>query len=239
MQTSTPHPAAEPHRSLHPAIYENLIPSLIPHHASFLESMLAFLSIRPGRVLELGSGTGLVTARIRALAPRAEIVCIDLSEDMIAFARAKTALAGVNFIEGDIRRTWAEGRFDTIITSLCLHHLSPEERSAVIWRAAGSLAPGGRFICGDVFRPLYRWEEKVQRSRWIAHMLRESAPEEIMQKMVAERESHYHDFDTVQTFRKRLQQSGFARTVVPFTSGFLAVVVGCVSSRGISRRYPV
>jgi SAM-dependent methyltransferase len=233
-----PRHETELHRVIDPASYERMIPSLVPHHAAFLDSMLSFLPRRAGRVLELGSGTGLVTVRIRALAPRADIVCIDLSGEMMEVARAKASLAGVTFIQGDFRETWPEGRFDIVISSLCLHHILPDERSSVVWRAAGSLSPGGRFICGDVFRPLHRWEEKVQRSRWIAHMLQKNAPEGIMQKMIAEREAHYHDFDTVQTFRKRLLQSGCARTIVPFTSGFLGVVVGCISSRGIVQRYP-
>lgn len=61
----------------------------------------------PGRVLDVGSGTGLGAFAIAARFPDADVVGVDLSEDMVAEARRKTPseLAGrVRFEQADAAR---------------------------------------------------------------------------------------------------------------------------------------
>jgi SAM-dependent methyltransferase len=109
----------------------------------YMEAYEAGLAAVPParRVLDVGSGTGLGAFAIAARFPDAEIVGVDLSEDMVAEARRKTppALAGrVRFEQADAARLpFAEGSFDLV----ALGNMIPffDELARV-------LAPGGTLL---------------------------------------------------------------------------------------------
>lgn len=93
-------------------------------------------------------------------------------------------------------------------------------------RALQALSPGGRFICGDIFRAGDDREEQMQREIWCRGMKRGGASDDVIRGMVAQREKHISTFTTVSEFREILVESGFGRAAVPFTSGFVGLVVG-------------
>lgn len=219
-----------------PPISGGIFPSVYPHYATFLDAMLSSLPRRPGRILELGNGTDPLIDRIHDLVPGTEVICVDLRDERPAKGRPPT-ITNVSIPPGDVPEAWPPGRFDCVLSSLSLQTLDPQNRSGTLRRIAGCLLPGGRFICGDVFCSEHRWVEKVLRYQWIAHMMRIGVPEKIMQSLVVEREATYQEFDTLRKFRQRLLQSGFSRELVPFTSGFLGVVVSCISNRGATTGY--
>jgi SAM-dependent methyltransferase len=198
--------------------------------------MFSSLPRRPGRILELGNGTDLLIEHIHDLAPWAEIIFFELCDEGPGKGTPSRS-TDVSALSADGEEAWPRGRFDCVVSSLSLQTLHPEERSFILRQIAGCLLPGGRFICGDVFCTEHRWVEKVLRYQWIAHMMRIGIPEEIMQGMVVEREAKYQDFDTLRKFRQRLLHSGFSRELVPFTAGFLGVVVSCISNRGQTTGY--
>jgi ubiquinone/menaquinone biosynthesis C-methylase UbiE len=98
------------------------------------------LAIRPGqRVLELGCGTGQVTAEL--LAAGAQVVAVDRLPAMLARARQRAPRAV--FIEGDAFEAEVEGVFDRVVLSFVLHNFESEARIRLLRRAAARLAPGG------------------------------------------------------------------------------------------------
>ena len=98
------------------------------------------LCIRPGSdVLELGCGTGLVTAEL--LGAGAVVTAVDALPEMMLGARKRAPAA--TFVSGDIRTIdFGAGRRHVVI-SFVLHNLSRAERVAILRRAAAALAPGG------------------------------------------------------------------------------------------------
>ena len=106
-------------------------------------------SIAPKHALEIGCGTGKNTLW---LAGRAEkLTAVDLSEEMLARAREKMkSAANVEFIQGDITRTWPflHASFDLVSFSLVLEHL--ESLEAVFENAASALLPGGYLYLGEL-----------------------------------------------------------------------------------------
>lgn len=101
-----------------------------------------------GRVLELGCGSGRLTAPIAQQG--VDILGADLSESMLAAARAKSLAAGVQvqFVPADMRHFDFSGPFAAIlITGNSLLHLhSTAELKQCLLCVRRHLAPGGRLV---------------------------------------------------------------------------------------------
>jgi tRNA (cmo5U34)-methyltransferase len=214
------------HGAAEAADYDHLIGDIVPGQSLLLATILDYLPDNPRRVLELGCGTGILTEMILDRFPGTEVAGIDLSPEMLHIASAKPALRGVKFIEGDLRDAWPPGPYDAVVTSLCIHHVSPEERAGVVRRAHDVLSPGGRFVCGDVFRGETDWEERILSDNWLRGMKAAGVPEEAISGMAAARKERMPELRPVSWFRESLLDAGFPRVMVPFTAGFVGLVVG-------------
>ena len=102
-----------------------------------------------GRLLEVPVGTGILTMPLYRTLPRAEIVCLDYSPDMMAQAREKAErlkVKNVSFQQGDVGALpHADGSFD-IVLSLNGFHAFPDKEAAYR-ETFRVLKPGGVF-CG-------------------------------------------------------------------------------------------
>lgn len=95
-------------------------------------------------VLDLGCGFGWF-CRFAAGQGAAEVLGIDVSERMLARARAETSAAAVRYEQADLERYEPPfGRFDLVYSSLALHYLV--ELPVLFARAQRALRPGGRFV---------------------------------------------------------------------------------------------
>lgn len=92
------------------------------------------------RVLDVGCGTGTLTARIARHCR--EAVGIDSSRDMIA--RARREHPKLHFIEGDATQMVFDAPFDAVFSNAALHWIQPPE--LVVERIAAALVRGGRFV---------------------------------------------------------------------------------------------
>ena len=103
-------------------------------------SLVELLGPQPGeRILDLGCGTGHLTARIAESG--ATVVGLDHSAEMLEQARA--AYPRLQFVQGDAREfTFAEP-FDAVFSNAVLHWVRPPE--AVVRRVRDALRSGGRF----------------------------------------------------------------------------------------------
>ena len=89
-----------------------------PEAFASLEAALDGLDTSPARVLDLGTGTGRAAFLIAKRYPEAEVVGVDLAEDMLAEARRLTPpdVAGrVRFERADAERlSYPDGSFDLV-----------------------------------------------------------------------------------------------------------------------------
>jgi trans-aconitate methyltransferase len=104
-------------------------------------SLVELLAPRPGeRVLDLGCGTGHLTAAIAEAG--ALVVGLDSSAEMLAQARA--AYPHLEFVHGDARDFHFKEPFDAVFSNATLHWVRPPE--AVVGRVVAVLVPGGRLV---------------------------------------------------------------------------------------------
>src|ERR1700751_3617261 len=102
------------------------------------------------RVLELGSGTGNLSALIASCG---ELVSVDVSENMETIAKRKMGhLANRRFIKADILEVFAQelGKFDTVISTYAVHHLPDEEKKQLFALVFDRLLPSGSAVFGDL-----------------------------------------------------------------------------------------
>ena len=101
--------------------------------------LLDLLAAQPGdRVLDLGCGTGQLTAEIAATG--AQVLGVDRSPDMIAEARAK--FPALQFEVCDARELPFRGEFTAVFSNAALHWIPQAE--LVVSGVAQALKAGGR-----------------------------------------------------------------------------------------------
>ena len=101
------------------------------------------------RVLDLGAGTGILSATIADRLPAARFHLFDGSESMLAQAQRRLAGREALFTVALLTDPLPAGPFDAIVSSLAIHHLHDEEKRDLYERALERLAPGGLFLNAD------------------------------------------------------------------------------------------
>ncbi|WP_249414038.1 class I SAM-dependent methyltransferase [Alteribacter keqinensis] len=101
-------------------------------------------------VLDIGFGTGVLTTSLYEDGHR--VTGIDFSSEMIAIARGK--MPDATLIEWDFAKGLPtevkEEKFDAVVSTYALHHLSDEEKVRMVRELLPLLKEGGKIFIGDV-----------------------------------------------------------------------------------------
>ena len=100
----------------------------------------------------MGCGTGALTAQVLEQDPRRQVAGLDLSEGMLARARASLGDRAA-LVQGDSEHLpFPDGSFDVVYCCDSFHHYP--DPAAVLAEVGRVLVPGGVFLLGDIWLPL-------------------------------------------------------------------------------------
>lgn len=125
-------------------------------------------------VLDIGAGTGLFSSFILNKFPEAKVTLIDISEKMINVAKERFShFSNINYIVDDYTSYEYDNKFDIIVSSLSIHHLTDTEKKNLYIQIYDLLNDGGIFVNADQvlghtasLEKLYKddWKNKVESS---------------------------------------------------------------------------
>jgi tRNA (cmo5U34)-methyltransferase len=142
---------------------------LVPSFDLFYGTAVGVLGLREGpvrRVLDLGAGTGLMSAAVVARYPEAEVVLLDGAQEMLDQARERLPARMITTFVADLREPLPEGQFDAVVSALAIHHLEDADKRDLFGRVHDVLRPGGAFVNAEHVTGPSRWLEGVYRRLW-------------------------------------------------------------------------
>ena len=151
------------------ATYDTARARLIPGFIEFYAAAIDLLPADTGHVLDLGAGTGLLSALIRERFPDAYIEMMDNSQPMLEQARARFAKDQESAcILADYTKDSLGGEYDAIVSALSIHHLTDEAKRQLFARILPALKPGGIFVNAEqILQPTPELEVGA-REQWLA-----------------------------------------------------------------------
>ena len=159
------------------------------------------------KILDVGTGSGFLADELGPLVGASgEVVGIDVSEAMLAMARAKCASQPwLRFEVGDaVDLPFSDRQFDGAVSAQVFRHI-PNVKAALreVWRV---LRPGGRFVLLDTDWNTFTWN---------------SGNPELMRKVMNLRDKHTVNPYLPLTVTPKLRATGFEiedRAAVPIRS---------------------
>ncbi|HEX6710890.1 MAG TPA: class I SAM-dependent methyltransferase [Rubrobacter sp.] len=159
-----------------------LVPDLDRFYGAVLESV-PFEGEEEIRVLDLGSGTGLLSAMVAERFPRSRVTLVDLSVEMLRVARRRFAgepgrfeFRTMDYARKPLPRT--VGGYDLVVSALSVHHLTHGDKRELFEKVRDSLADDGHFVNADQVSGETPEEETLFREWWLRRVLEAGVTEE-------------------------------------------------------------
>lgn len=127
--------------------YDDARRRLVPCFDRFYGTAVALLALAGDveDVLDLGAGTGLLSALVADSHPGVRLTLIDGAPTMLAQARARLDTDVVVRVQ-DFAEPLPAGPFDAVVSALAIHHLDDGGKRALYAATLSVLRPGGVFV---------------------------------------------------------------------------------------------
>lgn len=158
-------------------LYQQIAPVAVPARAEQLATLLTLIPF--GRqdtfsAVEIGSGEGILSTVLLTCFPNATLTALDGSEEMRTTTQQRLAEFGqrgqVEPFEL-ISSNWYHHlqNTDCVLSSLCLHHLSGEEKHSLFNTIHSRLSTNGALLIADLVDPQRAEAQEMFAATWDYH----------------------------------------------------------------------
>jgi SAM-dependent methyltransferase len=203
--------------------YDTRIRTFIPDYDAMLDVAASLVPRQARTIVDLGIGTGALSARCVRAAPRARVVGIDV-DAAIAVLAARRLRSRVTIVTGSFLGAPLPA-CDAAVASFALHHVRTRAAKASFYRRVRrALRPRGRLIIVDCQPALDRTLRAAQRDAWLDHLRESYSPSKARGLLAAwSREDVYVPLEIEQEL---LTGSGLRPEVVWRRGAFAVICAG-------------
>ncbi len=160
---------------------------MIPRFHDFYGTAVNMISMKRNsaiNILELGTGTGMLTELIAYSYTKAKITGIDLTDEMLSQAekKLKRFKNRLTIKRGDFSSIPFGNNFDAVVSSLSIHHLTPDGKKKLYNKIYNSLKKGGIFLNADLVKSESDYIQKLYMKKWKEFMRAGKADEESIKR---------------------------------------------------------
>ncbi len=194
--------------------YDASILKACPPYGDIMEALMDHIDLpRDARlsILDLGCGTGLLTALMARNFPNATFTVVDMSGEMIAATTDRMAAFPhtVTAIESDIRELrLPENHFDLALAGFSLHHLDDPDKWQTYRSLFGWLKPGGLFRCNDQCLTQPQSLQAHETALWVAMARAQGATDQDL-AMWQDHALRYDHYACLADHLRELEAAGF------------------------------
>jgi tRNA (cmo5U34)-methyltransferase len=123
-------------------------------------------------ILDVGAGTGLMSAFFQEKYPNAKITLVDISADMLKKAEERfEGNENISFLNADFATVdLPENHYDLVVSGLAIHHLPDQLKQQLFGKIKKTLRAGGWFINADQVLGETGLAEKLYTENWKNHV---------------------------------------------------------------------
>lgn len=141
------------HLGVRAAEYDATIPRFVPGYGAMIAAVVRWLDghvAADGTIVDLGAGTGALSAAILAALPAVRVELVDVDPAMLAEARTRLAPDAARVTVRQASFDDPLPACDAVVASLALHHVHAlDAKRALYRRIHGALRPGGVLLVAD------------------------------------------------------------------------------------------
>lgn len=132
--------------------YDEQRRKFIPCFDDFYGMLVSVASVNTEnpKILDIGAGTGLLSAFLMKRYPNASFTLIDISEKMLDIAKDRfRGNSNVEFIVADYSKCSFIKKYDMVVSALSIHHLEDKEKKEIYKKSYSLLRQNGIIINAD------------------------------------------------------------------------------------------
>ncbi len=144
-----------------------------------ISASMASVDTENPNILDVGAGTGLLSAFLMERYPEASFTLIDISEKMLDMAKDRfRGNPNMKFIATDYSKYDFAEKYDMVVSALSIHHLEDEEKKNLYKKSYSILKDNGIFINADQVHGETPFIENLNKTTWSQYVENSGLTEE-------------------------------------------------------------